>query len=81
MHAEELAGAFALHSLMFAPLTLFSHTHPISLQHTRTQVFEQWHARKRAERDAKRAAEAEDRKKKVGGVCVFGLCTRVCWRQ
>jgi len=32
-----------------------------------SQVFEQWHARKRSEREAKRAAELEDRKKKVGG--------------
>lgn len=31
------------------------------------QVFAAWHARKRADRENKRAAEAEDRKKKVGG--------------
>jgi hypothetical protein len=29
------------------------------------QVFAGWHARKRADRENKRAAEAEDRKKKV----------------
>jgi hypothetical protein len=29
------------------------------------QVFAMWHARKRADREAKRAADAEDRKKKV----------------
>jgi hypothetical protein len=31
----------------------------------RAQVFAQWHARKRADREAKRAADAEERKKKV----------------
>lgn len=37
------------------------------------QVFAQWHARKRADREAKRAADAEERKKKVRRQCCLVL--------
>lgn len=67
------AAADALAAVLSSSLSSATHA-------KRLQVFEQWHARKRAERDAKRAADAEDRKKKVRRGDIEGRCTGRCSR-